>query len=106
MAESYYGGVNITTLLAALSDKHTAFQKDKNGQIWCNVKIWINQEKDRFGNAAAMQLSSKEHAANEKKIYIGNFKKDEPKDKPVTNSDIEQTQKQFSTALDESDLPF
>lgn len=106
MADSYYGGINLTNLLAKLSEKHSAFSKDKNGQIWCNCTIWCNENEDQFGNSASMQLNSKDYAAGEKKIYIGNFKKNKPKDRPIVDNDIKEVQTQFKTTLEDDGLPF
>jgi hypothetical protein len=103
MAESYYGGICLTDVLAALNDKHSAFNKADNGKIYMNVTVWINDAVDAYGNSAAIQLNSKDHA-NEKKKYIGNLKKNKSRETPVTNADISDVQNQFKDSL--SDLPF
>jgi hypothetical protein len=103
MAESYYGGICLTDVLAALNDKHSAFNKADNGKIYMNVTVCINDSVDTYGNSAAIQLNSKDHA-NEKKKYIGNLKKNKPKDTAVTSADVAEVQAQFKNPLD--DLPF
>ena len=44
---------------------------EKNGRKWLNIAVWINDNKDQYGNIASIQISSKK---DEPKIYIGNLK--------------------------------
>ncbi len=106
MNKSYWGSICVTDLLAALDEKHSAFIKGNNGKIYCNTSLWINAEEDQFGNSASLQLKPKDVAAKEAKKYIGNFKLNKPKEVAVSNTDVTDIKKQFSSALDSSDLPF
>lgn len=86
------GSICITDLMDKLKAGHSAFSKSaKNNKVYCNILVWVNPEKDEFGNNASLQLSStKEFRESEGKIYIGNAKfiqttkpiseKDTPKD--------------------------
>jgi hypothetical protein len=58
-------------LIEELKNVNPAYSKAKNGKIYANVKLWINDEPDRFGNNASLKLSDNE---NVKGIYIGNLK--------------------------------
>ena len=55
---------------------------EKNGRKWLNISVWINDEKDQYGNIASIQISAKK---DEPKIYIGNLKEFE-QSRPVPES--------------------
>lgn len=70
------GSLNLTKILAKAKEKHTAFSKAENGDIYMNLLVWENDEKDKYGNNFSVQLNPKKGAADsEKKQYIGNLKK-------------------------------
>lgn len=91
MAKLNVGSICLTDLLAAAKQKHSAFVKSpKNDKVYCNVKIWINDVPDNFGNTISIQLnSSKERKDFEDKIYIGNAKEVEFKEaQPINDTDL------------------
>ena len=57
-------------------DKSRAI-KGKNGAMYYNIDIWINDEPDQYGNHASVQQNqTKEERENKKqKVYLGNGKK-------------------------------
>ena len=61
----------------------------KNGKLYLNVDIWINEEKDKYDNIGSVSVrqSKEQREAKEKKTYIGNFKKSELRqpDAPAQN---------------------
>lgn len=61
-----------------LSDipKDKVFVSEKSGKKYLNVVLWINEEPDKFGNHAAVQvgLTKEEREAKAKPVYIGNLK--------------------------------
>lgn len=104
----------ITDLMTALNNGHSAFSKSaKNGKVYCNFLVWLNEEKDEFGNHISLQLSStKEKRESEGKIYIGNAKKLETtkpiaeRDKPQGNWDANVPVRETNTSQAADDLPF
>jgi len=93
-----YGSLDFSKLLELAKAGNKAFSKAENGKIYLNLNVWINNEKDKFGNDASMQTSFKD-ATKEEKIYFGNLKISEqqaPKPLDENNSDIP----------DEDSLPF
>lgn len=71
---------------------HSAFSKAANGKIYFNINIWLNDEKDKYGNTASIQLNSKKDLRDQEgKIYIGNAKPVEaaqPEPLPAGDEDI------------------
>lgn len=67
----------------------------KNGKLYLNFDIWINNDVDQFGNIGSVSVrqTKEQRDAKEKKIYLGNFKTSEMKSAEPTK-----------TAVD--DLPF
>jgi hypothetical protein len=102
MSQLFTGSICLTDLIDMAKRQHSAYMKAKsNGKIYVNVKIWLNDEPDKFGNSIGLQLnSSKEKKDSEPTFYIGNAKKVEvAAPQPLTNSDI--------SGLDlPDDLPF
>lgn len=98
MSTLYYGSLDVTKLLKELKSKHSGFVKGSNGNIYANIKIWRNDEPDRYGNLLSVMLSSKkEHIEREGKIYIGNCKESEyDGPKPVTDSDLDEINSQLN----------
>lgn len=87
MSTMYYGSICLTDMLEKAKQKHSAFTKAQNGKIYCNVNVWLNDQKDKYGNVMAVQLnSSKENRDAEGKVYIGNMKQsDGPA--PISDND-------------------
>lgn len=48
----------------------------KNGKKYLNVALWVNDNPDQYGNIGSIQVSQtkEQREAQEKKVYIGNFK--------------------------------
>ena len=70
----------------------------KNGKLYLNIDIWINENVDQYGNIGSVSVrqSKEERDAKLKKVYFGNFKTSDLK--PSAPAAPEQT------AMD--DLPF
>jgi ACT domain-containing protein len=49
---------------------------EKNGKKYLNIVIWINDEPDKYGNDASIQVSQlkEERESKQKAVYIGNAK--------------------------------
>jgi len=117
MNQSFYGSICITDILDALKNKHSAFSKGKNGKIYMNATVWLNEQVDDFGNIMSAQCNPAKDSKDQK-FYIGNFKKSNNTPKPVSDKDIagidtdfdlptsgnKATEKTFTNAAD--DLPF
>jgi hypothetical protein len=48
----------------------------KNGKLYLSLDLWINDEKDQYGNIGSVSVrqTKEQREAKEKKTYIGNFK--------------------------------
>ena len=96
MSKLYYGSISLTELLAKAKEGHPSFVRANNGKIYVNVSLWLNDEKDQFGNSASMKISDKgEHKGS----YIGNLKESEGA-RELTQSESNQ----LANSLE--DLPF
>lgn len=86
-----HGSICMTDLSEAFKKNHTAFNKsEKNGKLYANIAVWMNDEPDQYGNILSFQLNSKKDATDDK-VYFGNAKlpdgvKVEPK-KPEPESE-------------------
>ena len=73
MAKFITASICLDDLIEKVKAGHSAFTRGKNGKIYIAVKIWENDEKDKYGNDISLQLnSSKEKSEAEGKFYIGN----------------------------------
>jgi len=79
MSKLLYGSIDFTKLLELAKAGNKAFSKAENGKIYLNINIWINDEKDQYGNDASIQSNFKD-ATKEEKIYFGNLKISEKKE--------------------------
>jgi hypothetical protein len=98
MSKLMYGSLDFSKLLELAKSGNKAFSRAENGKIYLNLNVWINDEKDKFGNDASMQTSFKD-ATKEDKVYFGNLKISEqqaPKPLEENNAEIPA----------EDDLPF
>jgi hypothetical protein len=95
MAQSYYGSIDFSKLIEQAKSGNKAFSKSENGKIYLNVRMYVNDEVDKFGNIASFQSNFK-GAAKEDKFYFGNMKESTPMDNPVAVADVPET----------DDLPF
>lgn len=98
MSKLLYGSVDFSKLLEMAKSGNKAFSKAQNGKIYLNLNIWINDEKDNYGNDASIQTNFKE-ATKEEKLYVGNLKFSEFKEP-------EPLQENSNEIPDDSDLPF
>lgn len=92
---SFFGSIDFSKLMEQAKAGNKAFTKNENGKIYLNVKVWVNDELDKFGNCASFQSNFK-GATKEDKFYFGNLKESVPVVEEVTAGDV----------VNESDLPF
>lgn len=81
-AQSYYGSIDLTTLLKMANLPHSAcIRAGKDNKAFVQIIVWVNEEPDQYGNSLSIKLSSKtkELEEIEGKVYIGNLKKSEAK---------------------------
>lgn len=97
MSQLLYGSLDFSKLLELAKKGDKSFSKHENGKIYLNVKVWINDEKDQFGNDASIQTSFKD-ASKEERHYFGNMKLSEPTQQPLQEGSDE--------IPEESELPF
>ena len=98
MSKLLYGSIDFSKLLEMAKAGNKAFSKASNGKIYLNLNVWINDEKDQYGNDASIQTNFKD-ASKEEKIYVGNLKVSEFKEpEPLTENSNE--------IPDPDDLPF
>jgi hypothetical protein len=88
MSKLLYGSLDFSKLLELAKSGNKAFSRAENGKIYLNLNVWINDEKDKFGNSASMQTSFKD-AMKEDKVYFGNLKISEPYTKPLEENNTE-----------------
>lgn len=78
MSQLFTGSINLTKLLEEAKAGKSAFTKSaKNGNIYCNIAMWLNDEKDQYGNDGSIQINGKKEDREKegKGAYIGNFMK-------------------------------
>jgi hypothetical protein len=100
MSKLLTGSIDLTKI-----DKTKIVSTDKNGKPfengarYLNVVVWINDETDKYGNNASIQISQskEEREANAKAIYIGNLKEPQSRNNEPTST---------RTASVADDLPF
>lgn len=98
MSKLLYGSLDFSKLLELAKAGNKAFSKASNGKIYLNLNVWINDEKDNYGNDASIQTTFKD-STKEEKIYFGNLKISEQKPpEPLAENSVE--------IPDETDLPF
>lgn len=73
MSKLLYGSIDFSKMLELAKQGNKAFSKAANGKIYVNINVWINDEKDNFGNDASIQTNFKD-AAKDEKVYCGNLK--------------------------------
>lgn len=84
----FYGSIDLTLLIDEAKKKHSSFTKGNNGHVYASVNVWLNSEKDKYGNIMSIQINpSKEMKHIDKRIYIGNLKENEGP-KPVSDRDV------------------
>lgn len=70
MSKKLIGFINLTKC------KEAKLFKTKAGDTCCNVVVWLNDEKDQYGNCASIQLQVEKDAP---KVYVGSLKEPEAK---------------------------
>jgi hypothetical protein len=93
MSKLLFGSIDFSKLLEEAKKGNKAFSKASNGKIYLNVNVWINDEKDKFGNIASLQSQFKD-ATKEERFYFGNLKASEFKESeglPENSNDIPET---------------
>ena len=98
MSKLMYGSISLSKLNEMAKAGHKAFSKGKDGKIYFNVNVWINDTKDQYENDASVQVSFKD-ATKEEKVYIGNLKFSEVKE-------ATHLQKNDAEIPSDEDLPF
>lgn len=94
------GSLCLTDINSNAKIGHSAFTRAANGKIYFNINIWINDEKDKYGNTTGIQLASKKDMRDsEGKIYIGNAK-------PSELQTPDQLEAGSADVPNEDDLPF
>ena len=86
-------------------DKTKIVDRDKDGNLfqngakYLNIVVWINDEADKYGNNASIQISQskEERESGVKAIYIGNLKEPQSRNNEPTSA---------RTASVEHTLPF
>ena len=100
MSKLLTGSINLSKI-----DKTKIISTDKNGNPFengakfLNVVVWLNDEADKYGNNASIQISQskEEREAGVKAIYIGNLKEPQSRNNEPTSA---------RTASVADDLPF
>jgi len=101
MSKNFYGSICFTDLLEAAKQGHDGFAKsEKNGKIYANVTVWLNDEVDKYGNKLSIQVNEAKDSTDFKKFYIGNLKEG----KDVTPKPLEGAV--ILSLPDTNDLPF
>lgn len=93
MNKAFTGTLCLSDLSEAFKSKNSAFWKSKKGKDYVNIKIWVSEEADQYGNTLSLQLDT---AKGEAKAYIGNAKPLVAKEAVVATVNTD----------DGSDLPF
>lgn len=96
----FTGSISLTKLLAEAKKPHSAFYTGKDSNKYCNIKIWVNDEPDQFGNHVSIQLNGKKDT-EDYKVYLGNLKSFEQKEPEQFN----QNDAKEIADIDD-DLPF
>ena len=85
MSQLYIGSICVSDIP---KDKLT---QAKNGKLYLNIDIWVNEEKDKYENIGSVSVrqTKEEREAKTKKVYIGNFKESELKPQVAEQSAID-----------------
>lgn len=87
MSKLLIGSINLSLLLKAAKAGHSSCTKANNGNVYCNVNVWLNDEKDRYDNDASIQINPKKDSDDERE-YIGNLKFLERKENEIAEEDL------------------
>lgn len=100
MSQLINASIDVTTLLQMANARHSAFNVGQNGKTYVNLQIWVNDEPDKFGDHASIQLNHAKDMAEkdrlihpkakdgspQKKCYVGRGKVSDLSPKPLDNS--------------------
>jgi hypothetical protein len=102
MSQLINASIDVTLLLEMANKRHSAFNvSPKNQHTYVNLQVWVNDEPDKFGDHASVQLNSAKdmgekdqllHPINPKdgkpgkRCYIGRGKMSDLSPKPLDNS--------------------
>lgn len=87
MAQSFYGSIDFSKLIEQAKSGNKAFTKTENGKIYLNVRMYVNDEVDKYGNIASFQSNFK-GATKEEKFYFGNMKESIFMEAQVDSTDV------------------
>lgn len=73
MSQLLFGSICFSDLNEQVKKGHKAFSRGKNGKIYFNVNVWINDEPDQYNNEASVQLNFKD-ATKDDQVYVGNLR--------------------------------
>ena len=96
MSTLYNGSICLSDIP---KDKITT--SEKNGKKYLNFNLWVNDEKDQYGNIGSINVSQskEEREIAQKKVYFGNIK-------PVERNAAPQQAAASNEAELVDDLPF
>ena len=102
MSTLYNGSICLSDIP---KDKIT--KSEKNGKSYLNFNLWVNDEKDQYGNIGSINVSQtkEERESGLKKVYFGNIKPVERKEQPLSANDVE-IKRQLEKYDPVEDLPF
>jgi hypothetical protein len=73
MATFLTGSISLEKLKEQIKAQHSAVAKGNDEKTYINIKVWLNDEPDKFGNEGSIQLN----ALKDKEtvpVYLGNLK--------------------------------
>ena len=96
MSTLYNGSICLSDIP---KDKIT--KSEKNGKSYLNFNLWVNDEKDQYGNIGSINVSQskEERLSKVPKVYFGNIK-------PVEFNQQAPTQQAAASVDPSDDLPF
>lgn len=96
MSTLYNGSICLSDIP---KDKIT--KSEKNGKSYLNFNLWVNDEKDQYGNIGSINVSQtkEERESGQKKVYFGNIK-------PVERNNNAAPQQAAASVEDLDQLPF
>ena len=94
------GSICLTDLSEQEKKQHSAITRSANGKLYVNIKLFLADDTDNFGNNGAILLNPKKDAEQEKH-YIGNVKYVKSKE-----SKTDEHVKKVSDVEILDDLPF
>lgn len=85
MSKLYNGSICVTDI------PKEKLVKGKNGKLYLNINLWLNDNVDQFGNIGSVQvsLSKEEREAGGKGAYIGNFKESQAAPQQPQQGDLD-----------------